>query len=191
MNKKITLLAFATILASCSSKFKPDYVIIEASQDKKPVWINDLSKYEKNKNNDSQKYKYFISESESINKRLCEQSAVANVNKKISAEISNEINNTFTSSAEVQENNDILIEDYKKENMTSLVRNKLSGVEIKESYWEKRKYITELGAEKEKLVYICYQLARVKKDFHDKIINEMVNKKITEIKNGNITKNGD
>ena len=43
------------------------------------------------KNNDSQKYKYFISESESINKSLCEQSAVANVNKKISAEISNEI----------------------------------------------------------------------------------------------------
>ena len=128
------------------------------------------------------KYKYFVSNAESINKLLCEQSAIANTNRSISAEISNEIISTFTSNTEAEETNDLLITDSKKQELKSMVRNKLSGVELEESYWEKRKYSYELGADKEKLVYVCYQLAKVKKDRHDKIVNEMLNKQLLEIK---------
>ena len=117
-----------------------------------------------------------------INKLLCEQSAIANTNRSISAEISNEIISTFTSNTEAEETNDLLITDSKKQELKSMVRNKLSGVELEESYWEKRKYSYELGADKEKLVYVCYQLAKVKKDRHDKIVNEMLNKQLLEIK---------
>lgn len=181
--KRILFLSLMTLLSACFSKYQPDYIVIDASQEDKPEWVNNLQKYETDKNLNSEEYKYFISDAESINKLLCEQSAIANANRSISAEISNEIISTFTSNTEAEETNDLLITDSKKQELKSMVRNKLSGVELEESYWEKRKYSYELGAEKEKLVYVCYQLARVKKDKHEKIINHVLNKKILEIKN--------
>lgn len=180
--KKVLFLTLPMLLTACFSKYAPDYIIIDASQEDKPEWVENLKKYEKSKNANTEEYKYFVSNAESINKLLCEQSAIANTNRSISAEISNEIISTFTSNTEAEETNDLLITDSKKQELTSMVRNKLSGVELEESYWEKRKYSYELGADKEKLVYVCYQLAKVKKDRHDKIVNEMLNKQLLEIK---------
>lgn len=186
MNKKIILITFIILLAACSSKFNHDYIIIEMSQNKSPLWIMNLQKYEKNKNSNNKKYKYFISEAENINKRLCEQSAIANINKLISSKISNEVIFIFNSLIEVQEDDEFMIANSKKEEIKNSVRNKLSGVEIKENYWEKRKYKAELGAKKEKLVYVCYQLARVKRKSHEKIVNEMINKHLLEIKDDSL-----
>lgn len=181
MNKKLSLLIVAACISACSSNKKLDYVITETSTDKKPVWIDNISKYEKNKDNESDKYKYFRSEAESINRATCEQAAIANRNKAIAAEISSEIDNLYSGLTEVQ-SEELVTSDSKKEETRNLVKGKLSGVELKDSYWEKRKYSTELGADKDKVSYRCYQLARVKRKVHDKIVNEMINKQLKDIK---------
>ncbi len=181
MNKKISLLLIASCLSACSSNRKPDYVITDASHNKKPVWVQDVRKFEKKKENESDKYKYFKAEGTSINKRLCEKSAIDNTNITIAGEINTEINDLYTGLINVT-GEESLVNDDKKEQTRTLIKNNLTGVEPREGYWEKRKYSTELGADKDKVVYYCYQLSRVKRDTHDKIINEMVNKNLKKIK---------
>jgi len=181
MNKKISILCVLLSLGACSSNKKLDYVVTDFSNNKKPVWIQDLKKFEKKKENNFSQFKYFKSESESINKRLCEKSAMANVDSSIAAEISSEIDDLYSGLTEVQLE-ETLLSDTKKEQMKTLIKNNLVGVEMSDAYWEKRAYSIQLGAEKDKVAYYCYQLARVKKDVHDKIINEMINKTINGIK---------
>lgn len=182
MNKKISILLIATCLAACSSSRKPSYVITESSENKTPSWVENLRKFEKKKENDSEKYKYFKAEGNSINRRLCEKSAIDNTNVAIASEISTEINNLYTGLTSV-ENESMLTNDNKKEETTALVKNKLSGVEPRESYWERRKFSVELGADEDKSVFYCYQLSRVNRKTHDKIINEMIEKNLKTIKN--------
>lgn len=185
MNKNIiTSLLLATLLASCSHK-KLDYVVTDYSHDKKPVWVNDIKKFEKKKDNEAEKFKYFRSEGESINKRLCEKSAIVNTNIVIAGEISNELDNLYTGLTEVQME-EMMLSDNKKEETKNRIKNKLVGVELRETYWEKRKYSTELGAEKDKTAFYCYQLSRVDRKKHDTIINEMFERELRKIKNDQV-----
>ena len=57
---------------------------------------------------------------------------------------------------------------------------------MRETYWEKRKYSTELGAEKDKTAFYCYQLSRVDRKKHDTIINEMFERELRNIKNDQV-----
>ena len=185
MNKNIiTSLLLATLLASCSHK-KLDYVVTDYSHDKKPVWVNDIKKFEKKKDNEAIKFKYFRSEGESINKRLCEKSAIVNTNVVIAGEISNELDNLYTGLTEVQME-EMMLNDNKKEETKNRIKNRLVGVELRETYWEKRKYSTELGADKDKTVFYCYQLSRVDRKKHDTIINEMFERELRNIKNNQV-----
>lgn len=182
MNKKISLILVLSCLSACSSNRKLDYVITDSSHSKQPLWVQNIRKFEKNKENEPEKYRYFKAEGSSINKRLCEKSAIDNTNITIAGEINTEINNLYTGVVNVN-GEETLINDDKKEETKSLIKNSLTGVEPREGYWEKRKYSTELGADKDKVVYYCYQLSRVKRTIHDKIIDEMVNKNLKKIKN--------
>lgn len=182
MNKKIvSSLVLAALVSACSGK-KLDYVITDYSSKTKPVWINNVKKYEKKKDNESDKYKYFKAESESIDKRLCEKSAIVNTNIDIAAEIDNEIDDLYTGLTEVQME-ELLLNNTKKEQIKNQIKRKLVGVELRDGYWEKRKYSTELGADKDKTTYYCYQLSRVKRANHDKLINEMLEQQFKKIKN--------
>ncbi|HSQ97491.1 MAG TPA: hypothetical protein VLL98_02110 [Rickettsiales bacterium] len=181
MKKKIiSSLLLATLVTACSGK-KLDYTVTDYSHDKKPVWIQDVKKYEKKKENEGNKYKYFTSDGESVNKRLCEKSAIVNTNITIAGEISNEIDDLYTGLTEVQMEE--LTSDTKKEETKNRIKNKLVGVELRDNYWEKRKYSTELGADKDKITYYCYQLSRVKKADHDKIIKETFDSQLKKVKN--------
>ena len=185
MNKNIiTSLLLATLLTSCSHK-KLDYIVTDYSHDKKPVWVNDIKKFEKKKDNEANKFKYFRSEGESINKRLCEKSAIVNTNIVIAGEISNELDNLYTGLTEVQME-EMMLSDNKKEETKNRIKNRLVGVELRETYWEKRKYSTELGADKDKTSFYCYQLSRVDRKKHDTIINEMFERELRNIKNDQV-----
>ena len=185
MNKNIiTSLLLATLLTSCSHK-KLDYIVTDYSHDKKPVWVTDIKKFEKKKDNEATKFKYFRSEGESINKRLCEKSAIVNTNIVIAGEISNELDNLYTGLTEVQME-EMMLSDNKKEETKNRIKNRLVGVELRETYWEKRKYSTELGADKDKTSFHCYQLSRVDRKKHDTIINEMFERELRNIKNNQV-----
>ena len=70
--KKVLFLTLPMLLTACFSKYTPDYTIIDASQEDKPEWVENLKKYEKSKNANIEEYKYFVSNAESINKLLCD-----------------------------------------------------------------------------------------------------------------------
>lgn len=182
MNKKLSLLILAACLGACQSNRKIDYIITDSSSAKKPVWVENVRKFESKKENESEKYKYFRAESTSINKRLCEKSALDNTNIAIAGELDTEINDLYTGYTNVSGENTLLNDD-KKEEIKVSIRNNLSGVEPRESYWEKRKYTEELGATEEKVVYHCYQLSRVDRKTHNKLISEAINRNLRKIKN--------
>ncbi len=183
MNKKVSLILVLACLGACQSNKKIDYIITDSSPDKKPVWVDNVRKFEKKKENEPEKYKYFKAEATSINKRLCEKSAIDNTNIAIAGELNTEVNDLYTGYTNVAGENTLLNDD-KTEEIRVVIKNNLSGVEPRESYWEKRKYTTELGAEEEKVVYYCYQLSRVNRKTHDKLISEAINKNLEKIKNG-------
>ena len=135
--------------------------------------------------NEANKFKYFRSEGESINKRLCEKSAIVNTNIVIAGEISNELDNLYTGLTEVQME-EMMLSDNKKEETQNRIKDRLVGVELRETYWEKRKYSTELGADKDKTAFYCYQLSRVDRKKHDTIINEMFERELRKIKNDQV-----
>jgi len=182
MNKKISLALIALLITACSGR-KPDYVITDSSHNKKPLWVRDIRKFEKKKENEPDKYKYFKAEGSSINKKLCEKSAIDNTNITIAGEISTNVNNLYTGVVNVSGEESVINDDKKEETRTT-IKNNLSGVEPRDGYWEKRKYSTELGADRDRVVYQCYQLSRVRKDIHDRLINETINKNLKEIKDG-------
>ena len=80
----------------------------------------------------------------------------------------------------------MLTGDNKREDTENLIKANLVGVELRETYWEKRKYSKELGADKDKSSYYCYQLSRVKRENHDKMISEMLDKELKNIKNNDL-----
>jgi hypothetical protein len=185
MNKNIISSFVLIMLVSACSGKKFDYVVVDYSSSKKPIWIQDIGKYENKKENDRDKYKYFESDGESISRRLCERAAIVNTNITIASEINNRVDDLYTGLNEVQME-ELLKSDDKKEEMNSHIQDSLVGVELRDSYWEKRKYSIELGADKDKTIYYCYQLSRVKRSDHDKIIKEALDKQLENIKNGEV-----
>ena len=181
MNKKVILgLCVSAVLSACSS-IKKDYEVVDVSLEKKPVWVENLSKYEKSKEAESSKYKYFKTESDSINERLCNQSAVSRSKKEIAAEINTLLDSIYNEAVEGLKEEDITINN-KKEVINNVVTSRLVGVENKDNYWEKRHYLMDKGAEKDRYTYRCYNLSRVKRSVHDGIVNEMINRWTKEIK---------
>lgn len=181
MNKKFLMLLTVVSLSACGSNRKLDYIVTDSSLEKKPVWVDNLRKFEKKKENDSAKYKYFRAEGSSINKRLCEKSAIDNANVTIAGEITTEVNDLYSGYINVSGENSLLNDD-KKEDLKVSIKHNLSGVEPIETYWEKRKYSTELGADEDKTTFYCYQLSRVNRKTHDKIISEVINRNLKKIK---------
>jgi hypothetical protein len=177
MSKKF--LVALMLLSACSSSKKLDYKVVDFSSKDKPVWIENLEKFEKNKG--SKEYKYFTSEGESLDKRLCLKSANANANLEIAREINNEISGLYNSLKE--EDAESLLTNYKKEEVNSLAKANLTGVESVEKYWEKRNYSIGLGAPTDKTNFYCYELLRVEKKKHDTIINKIIEKQLKNIAN--------
>lgn len=173
MKKEFLLLPL--LLVSCNS-VKKDYVVTSASYSPVPKWVK------KESQKSDKDYKYFVSKAENVNQRLCEKTATARANLTIASEISTTINNTYKS---VIESKDEEAKELSNEVLEQSVKVYLAGVEQGESYWEKRKYTKELGAEKNITKYQCYSLVKMNKKNYEKAVNASIDKMMSLLEEDN------
>ena len=172
--KKFCLILLTVLTVSCS-KFKKDYKVVDASSNKRPSWVEK----EKYKASAKDEYKYFVSKGENTNQRLCEKTATARATNVVASEIANELVDAYNQSIK---NNNSNVSEITSEDLKQTVNMYLAGVENDEKYWEKRKYSTELGAEKDYNQFVCYALIRIKKKTYDNALNASIDRMMDRLK---------
>lgn len=143
----------------------PDYVIMEASQPTRPAWILDPMLGDEVK--ERKKSRYFVNESKNVNQRLCVRSAEARATSQISREIAQFMKNSYT---EATQNEGDDATEYMEEQLAQESQTFLVGAKSLKTFWEKRRYKEELGAEEDKTEYTCYALVKMtKKDVEEAV----------------------
>lgn len=175
----------------CSSKgkdgeereFKKDYVVVDAQYKSIPGWINEAEGWAKrNEKKDSRKFRYFVSTTGLIkNKRLCMKSAEAQAAALIAGEITQFVKNSYSQS--VQGDEDEEVESYMEDTLAQEIQSFLVGARKARTYWEKRKYKEDLGAEENKTGLICSALMKMKKSTIKKAIKNAMKKLVGSVSN--------
>jgi hypothetical protein len=162
----------ATPAPQADRDYQIDYVLVDASQGERPGWI--LNPHVSDDSNKRAKYRYFVSEANRNQKRLCTKSAVARANARIAGEITQFIKNTYSESVQGTDDD---VSEYMQEQLTQEIQSFVVGAETSRTYWEKRRYKKELGAMANKDTYACYALVKMKKENLSEMI-KMARKKI-------------
>lgn len=180
MKMSLLILPIVLLFASCGSvekaevateapqadrDFQIDYVLVDASQGERPSWI--LNPHVSDDSDKRDMNRYFVSEANRNQKRLCTKSAVARANARIAGEITQFIKNTYSESAQGTDDD---VSEYMQEQLTQEIQSFVVGAETSRTYWEKRRYKKELGAKADKDTYACYALVKMKK----KNLKEMI-----------------
>ena len=161
----ITFLALACLLTSCSSgrRLQKDYTLIDASSEDFPEWIETPRSVDGEK--ERKDHRYFVSESQAKDKRLCLRSADTRASARIAREMIQFIKNTYAEAT--QNDNDGVDEEvstYMQEQLAQETQTFVVGVQTLKHYWEKRRYRTELGAPKEDIRFTCFAAVKIHKD---------------------------
>lgn len=193
MKTLITLTAMSILLVSCSSTTRQDeqreesmreleieYKLQETSTGlaKQPDWI--LSPKSGDEDGSPRTYRYFVNESESKSKRLALQSAKARASATVAQEIVSFIKNSYGEATQGGDGEDIT--EYKQEQLAKETQTFLHGAEIINTYWEKRKYLKEKGADKDHTIYKAFALVRVNKDTLKEAIERASKKFLSDVK---------
>lgn len=171
MKKLFCLAVMAFMVVSCNG-IKKDYIVTDASYLPQPKWVK-KGKYNASKKDE---YKYFVSKGDNVNQRLCEKTAQARATAIVASEISNEIVDTYNN---VIDSKDIDANEVASEKLEQNIKMFLAGVENEETYWEKRKYSKELGAEQDMSKYQCYALVKMNKKTYNNVLNASIDKMMT------------
>lgn len=143
----------------------PDYVIAEVSQPTRPAWILDPMLGDEVK--ERKKSRYFVNESKNVNQRLCVRSAEARATSQIAREIAQFMKNSYTEAT--QNEGDEAVE-HMEEQLAQESQSFIVGAKTHKTFWEKRKYKEELGAEEDKTEFNCYALVKMtKKDVEEAV----------------------
>jgi hypothetical protein len=170
---RLELLVSVFLLASCASKKdqpKPrvaekNYKVVDFSESIRPAWLDDVTKGDSEQ---AQKdHRYFISESEHQDKRLCLKSAEVRATATVASEIAQFIKNTYGESTQGEED---AVSTYMQESLAQEVQAFVVGAQVHKTYWELRSYQKDLGAEKDYQKYACQALVKMKKAALEKAI---------------------
>lgn len=191
--KTLLLLVVAIFMVSCSSNknksrikevdnsetIKKDFIVRDASQSYRPIWVTDATEWAKEKKRDTKQYRYFSFETEpKVNREIACNLARSYTKADIAAEISTVIDKslveTIDGSAGINQNDPqvVSLRDYVETSLVEKVKAKVRGAAIIKTYWEKRQYQKELGAKKDFLGYSCSVLIRMKAEILRDLIED-------------------
>lgn len=160
------LLGSLVVMVSCASKKdepKPrpaelSYKVVDFSDAVKPAWIDSPTKGDSEKA--LKENRYFVSESEHKDKRLCLKSAEVRSTATIASEIAQFIKNTYGESTQSDEDE---VSQYMQESLAQEVQAFVVGAQVHKTYWELRSYSKEMGADVDKKLYACHALIKMNK----------------------------
>lgn len=155
----------------------PDFVIMEASQPTRPAWILDPILGDEVK--ERKKSRYFINESKNVNQRLCVRSAEARATSQIAREIAQFMKNSYT---EATQNDGDEATEHMEEQLAQEAQSFIVGAQTHKTFWEKRRYKEELGAEEDKTEFNCYALVKMTKKDVEKAVKSSRQKLLDGLK---------
>ncbi|MBT6325983.1 MAG: hypothetical protein HOJ35_08435 [Bdellovibrionales bacterium] len=200
--RRYFLLLMLLSLVSCSStkeeselkeveheNIQKDYIVRDASSNKRPGWIEDANLWAKEYGKDTSKTRYFSYETDlksnrSIACSIAKSKAKADIAGEISTFIDQELKLSEDGDASIDENNPELKElhSYIENTLSSKVQSFLNGASILKTYWEKRKYLKEKGAAKDYTAYVCSAFVSISKDRLTNAINRAVKHVVSSVK---------
>ena len=178
------LVASVLLLASCSGtdkgrrvhdreheNIKRDFVVTDASSDYRPGWIEDATVWARDNGQDVRRYRYFSFETSPKGARnVACNLARADVRASIAGEIATSINRKFNSFMEgrssVDENNPDVraMKEFVETSLTEVTTANVHGAEVLKTYWEKRDYQKDLGAQDDFSAWVCAVFVRMDAD---------------------------
>ncbi len=173
------LLMFSLIACSSTKKeaeleereheeIQRDYVVSEASSLTRPGWIEDPILWSQEYGKEVEKYRFFSYETEpKVSRKIACDLAKAQVRADIAGEISTFIDRQLGTSMEgvssVDQNNPDLkaLKEYTESTLVEKTKAFVHGASVVKTYWEKRRYQQELGAQKDFMAFTCAVYVRM------------------------------
>jgi GTPase SAR1 family protein len=181
--KYLILVTMMMMIVACSGrKFERDFKVIDASSKEIPEWIEEPKEWAEDEDEDDfKKSHYYVYETEPKNSRtLACEVAKARATEKIASEIQTFIKHEFAQVVEAdQDAKTDQVEEYIQSNLAKDVRAHIVGAKVQKTYWEKRRFLKELGAKKDYSRYTCSALVKISKKNLDKAFKR-IHKKLQE-----------
>lgn len=170
----VTLVLTLFALLGCSSGekkkeervFQKDYKLLDAQYGTIPSWMNDPEGWAKsNDAKDANDFRYFVYDTEPKRRRdIACQLAKAKASGSIAQEITQFIKQSFGQSVQGDPtDNDSRLNEYVESTLAQEVQSFIVGAQVHRTYWEKRAYKVELGAEENTVGYTCAALIKMSK----------------------------
>lgn len=166
MKALLLFLVTLTMIVGCSSrKLERDYKVVDASTQDVPEWVEDLDEWLDDEEDDFEKNRYYIYTTEAKNSRstACE---IANARSasSVASEISTFIKQSLAQSKHGDPTKtDKKLEEYVQDDLSKEVQAFIVGAQNYKVYWEKRRYMKDLGAKKEWDGFVCTSLVKISK----------------------------
>ena len=178
------VLKFSAVFSAIGMLFacvqiKQDYVVKENSlhSSSAPAWIYQSRAHKADPSSDTKQYRYFVSDAQNANQRLCLKLSEKNAMKKAASDVAEEIVKTLKKKNKTKEDHSPL-----KDTLERNILINLSDVSVAGEYWEKRSYQKEMGAEKDYTSYKCDTVVKIKKSALIKALEAYKIKAQNEIK---------
>ena len=148
-----------------------EYKVTNASSNVRPGWVEDAELWASKYGKDTAKNRYFSFESTAkVDREIACNVAEAKVKSKIAGEITSFIEKTLASSKEgqasIDENNPQTkpMAEFVETTLAQKTMAMIHGAATVKSYWEKRRYMKDLGAKRDYRGYTCAILVRMDSD---------------------------
>lgn len=178
MKKHLITASVFGLLAACAG-FTPDYVVTDASENSKPSWTVQSKAHKIDSSSEAKQNRYFVSDAQNVNQRLCLKAAETRATQKIASEIAQELMSRFEENNKSQ---DDTANSKMKDTLQQNIQVNLHGVVVADKYWEKRAYKKEKGAEKDYTSYKCDVVVKIKKTALAEALNAYKEKTVKSLK---------
>lgn len=158
-----------------------DYVVTDASGRYRPTWIEDVNYWAKEEKKDMATYKYFSYEgAPKMDRELACDVAKASLSADIASSIQTKVEkslDSFEESGKTALSQGGFVRSYVDRKLKSQIAQKLVGVTVENTYWEKRSFSVKRGAAQDGIGFTCAVLGRIQqKNLElavDKAFNEL------------------
>jgi len=153
------------MVSSCSSrKLQKEYKVVDSNFEDVPEWIADYKDWLGDQDQEKNKFYKFETDPKNDREMAC-KIAKAQASSHVAGEVKVKIKENLTQAIEGDSSDfETKLQEYVSNNLSMDIEANLSGLEVLNSYWEKRAYKKELGADKDYKAWSCTVLLKISKE---------------------------
>lgn len=188
MKRLLSCLLLLVMVGACSSrKLQKEYKVVDSNFEEVPEWIADYKDWLDDQDQEKNKFYKFETEPKNDREMSC-KIAKAQAASHVAGEVKVKIKENLTQAVEGDASDfESKLEEYVSNNLSMDIEASLSGLEVLNSYWEKRAYKKELGADKDFKAWSCTVLLKISKENLSKAIDDS-KKKMLKLAKSNSAK---